>query len=70
MSNKKITLKGELKMDYSDDVLKSAIIELENQIKRDRKILKAYQQNAFKKESDIYEANIKLEQLKRRMLHD
>ena len=57
-------------MDYSDDVLKGAIIELETQIKRDRKILKAYQQNAFKKESDIYEANIKLEQLKRRMLHD
>lgn len=57
-------------MDYSDDVLKSAIIELENQIKRDRKILKAYQQNAFKKESDIYEANKKLEQLKRRMLHE
>ena len=57
-------------MDYSDDVLKGAIIELETQIKRDRKILKAYQQNAFKKESDIYEANIKLEQLKRRMLHE
>ena len=52
-------------MDYSDDVLKGAIIELETQIKRDRKILKAYQQNAFKKESDIYEANIKLEQLKK-----
>ena len=57
-------------MDYSNQVLKAAIIELENQIKRDRKILKAYQQNAFKKESDIYEANIKLEQLKRRMLND
>ena len=57
-------------MDYSDKVLKSEIINLETQIKRDRKILKAYQQNAFKKESDIYEANIKLEQLKRRMLHD
>ena len=57
-------------MDYSDDVLKGAIIELENQIKRDRKILKAYQQNAFKKESDIYEANKKLEQLKRRMIND
>ena len=57
-------------MDYSDDVLKGAIIELENQIKRDLKILKAYQQNTFKKESDIYEANIKLEQLKRRMLHE
>ena len=57
-------------MNYSDDVLKGAIIELETQIKRDRKILKAYQQNAFKKESDIYEANIKLEQLKRRMLND
>ena len=57
-------------MDYSDDVLKGAIIELETQIKRDRKILKAYQQNAFKKESDIYEAIKKLEQLKRRMLHD
>lgn len=57
-------------MDYSDDVLKSAIIELENQIQRDRKILKAYQQNSFKKESDIYEPNIKLEQLKRRMLHE
>ena len=70
MSNKKTTLKGDLKMDYSDQVLKSEIINLENQIKRDRKILKAYQQNAFKKESDIYEANIKLEQLKRRMLHE
>ena len=57
-------------MDYSNQVLKAAIIELENQIKRDRKILKAYQQNTFKKESDIYEANIKLEQLKRRMLHE
>ena len=57
-------------MDYSDKVLQSEIINLETQIKRDRKILKAYQQNAFKKESDIYEANIKLEQLKRRMLND
>ena len=57
-------------MDYSNQVLKAAVIELENQIDRDRKILKAYQQNAFKKESDIYEANIKLEQLKRRMIHD
>ena len=57
-------------MDYSNQVLKAAVIELENQIKRDRKILKAYQQNAFKKESDIYEATKKLEQLKRRMLHE
>ena len=57
-------------MDYSDDVLKGAIIELENQISRDKKILKAYQQNTFKKESDIYEATKKLEQLKRRMLHE
>ena len=57
-------------MNYSDQVLKSEIINLETQIKRDRKILKAYQQNAFKKESDIYEANMKLEQLKRRMLHE
>ena len=57
-------------MDYSDQVLKSEIINLETQIKRDRKILKAYQQNAFKKESDIYEANIKLEQIKRRIKHD
>ena len=57
-------------MDYSDQVLKSEIINLETQIQRDRKILKSYQQNAFKKESDIYEANIKLEQLKRRMLHE
>ena len=57
-------------MDYSDQVLKSEIINLETQIQRDRKILKAYQQNAFKKESDIYEANIKLEQLKRRILHE
>ena len=57
-------------MDYSEEVLKSEIINLETQIKRDRKILKAYQQNSFKKESDIYEANIKLEQLKRRMLND
>ena len=57
-------------MDYSDDVLKGAIIELENQIGRDKKILKAYKDNVFKKESDIYENNIKLEQLKRRMLND
>ena len=57
-------------MDYSDDVLKGAIIELENKIERDEKILKAYNDNVFKKEIDIYEANIKLEQLKRRMLHD
>ena len=57
-------------MDYSDQVLKSEIINLETQIERDQKILKAYQQNAFKKELDIYEANIKLEQLKRRMLHE
>ena len=57
-------------MDYSDQVLKSEIINLETQIKRDRKILKSYQQNAFKKESDIYEANMKLEQLKRRMQHE
>ena len=70
MSNKKITLKGELKMDYSDQVLKSEIINLETQIQRDRKILKAYQQNTFKKESDIYEATKKLEQIKRRMLND
>ena len=34
-------------MDYSDQVLKSEIINLETKIKRDRKILKAYQQNAF-----------------------
>ena len=46
-------------MDYSDDVLKSAIIELENQIKRDEKILKAYQQNVNKKEIDIMENNFK-----------
>ena len=57
-------------MDYSNQVLKAAVIELENQIERDKKILKAYKDNVFKKESDIYEANIKLEQLKRRMLHD
>ena len=57
-------------MDYSDDVLKGAIIELENQIGRDKKILKAYKDNVFKKESDLYENNIKLEQLKRRMLHE
>ena len=57
-------------MDYSNQVLKAAVIELENQIERDKKILKAYKDNVFKKESDIYENNIKLEQLKRRMLHD
>ena len=57
-------------MDYSEQVLKSAVIELENQIERDKKILKAYKDNVFKKESDIYENNIKLEQLKRRMLHE
>lgn len=57
-------------MDYSDQVLKSEIINLETQIQRDQKILKAYQQNVQKKENDIFEANKKLEQLKRRMLHD
>ena len=57
-------------MDYSNQVLKAAVIELENQIERDKKILKAYKDNVFKKESDIYENNIKLEQIKRRMLHD
>ena len=57
-------------MDYSNQVLKAAVIELENQINRDKKILKAYKDNVFKKESDIYENNIKLEQLKRRMLND
>ena len=57
-------------MDYPNQVLKAAVIELENQIERDKKILKAYKDNVFKKESDIYENNIKLEQLKRRMLHE
>ena len=57
-------------MDYSDQVLKSEIINLETQIQRDRKILKAYTQNVHKKENDIFEANKKLEQLKRRMLHE
>ena len=57
-------------MDYSNQVLKAAVIELENQIERDKKILKAYKDNVFKKESDIYENNIKLEQIKRRMLND
>ena len=56
-------------MDYPKQVLKSAVIELENQIERDRKILKAYQQNVHKKEEDIFEANKKLEQLKRSMFH-
>ena len=57
-------------MDYSNQVLKAAVIELENQIERDKKILKAYKDNVFKKESDIYENSIKLEQIKRRMLND
>ena len=57
-------------MDYSNQVLKAAVIELENQIERDKKILKAYKDNVIKKESDIYENNIKLEQIKRRMLND
>lgn len=57
-------------MDYSDQVLKSEIINLETQIKRDQKILKAYIQNAHKKEDDIFDANKKLEQLKRRMLNE
>ena len=57
-------------MDYSEQVLKSEIINLETKIQRDKKILKAYRDNVFKKESDIYENNIKLEQLKRRMLHE
>ena len=56
-------------MDYPKQVLKAAVIELENQIERDRKILKAYQQNVLKKEEDIFEANKKLEQLKRSMFH-
>ena len=57
-------------MDYSDQVLKSEIINIETQIKRDQKILKVYQQNVHKKENDIFNSNKKLEQLKRRMLHD
>lgn len=57
-------------MDYSDQVLKSEIINLETQIERDKKILKAYNQNVMKKTEDIFEANVKLEQLKRRMLHE
>ena len=56
-------------MDYPKQVLKAAVIELENQIERDRKILKAYQQNVHKKEEDIFENNKKLEQLKRSMFH-
>ena len=57
-------------MDYSDQVLKSEMLNLETQIIRDQKILKAYIQNVHKKEEDIFEANKKLEQLKRRMLHE
>ena len=57
-------------MDYSEEVLKSEIINLETQIERDWKILKAYEQNVRKKNNDIFEANIKLQQLKRRTLHD
>ena len=57
-------------MDYSEEVLKSEIINLETQIERDWKILKAYEQNLRKKNNDIFEANIKLQQLKRRMLHE
>lgn len=57
-------------MDYSDQVLKAEIINLETQIQRDQKILKAYIQNVHKKENDIFEANKKLEQLKRRILND
>ena len=57
-------------MDYSEQVLKAAVIELENQIERDQKILKAYKQNVIKKEDDIIEANKKLEQLKRRILNE
>ena len=41
-------------MDYSDQVLKSEIINLETQIQRDQKILKAYIQNVHKKEEDIF----------------
>lgn len=44
-------------MDYSDQVLKAEIINLETQIQRDQKILKAYIQNVYKKEEDIFEAN-------------
>ena len=57
-------------MDYSDQVLKSEMLNLESQIARDNKILKLYQQNVNKKQIDIHENNKKLEQLKRRMLHD
>ena len=56
-------------MDYPKQELKAAVIELENQIERDRKILKAYQQNVLKKEEDIFDTNKKLEQLKRSMFH-
>lgn len=56
-------------MDYSDQVLKSEMLNLESQIARDNKILKLYRLNVHKKEKDIHENNKKLEQLKRRMLN-
>ena len=56
-------------MNYTQQVLKSEIINLETQIQRDQKILKAYQQNIQKKENDIFDANKKLEQLKRSLFH-
>ena len=34
-------------MDYSDEVLKSEMLNIESQIKRDKKILKAYKDNVF-----------------------
>jgi len=57
-------------MDYSDQVLKSEMLKLESEIARDNKILKLYQTNVNKKQIDIHENNKKLEQLKRRMLHE
>lgn len=57
-------------MDYSEQLIKSAILELEKHIERDKRILKAYQDNVHKKKNDINENNLKLEQLKRSLIHE
>ena len=57
-------------MDYSKQVINSEIINTEKQIERDKRILKAYQQNVYKKKNDIFVNNVKLEQLKRSLIHE
>lgn len=57
-------------MDYSKQLINSEIINIQKQIERDKIILKAYQDYVYKKKNDINENNLKLEQLKRSLIHE